>query len=144
MSEYSQTYKENKIKSIEKEVLEFHPLLKDLFSKMNGIENYEYTHGKYEYGADFILQIKHGVLSNENIHVSVIVKCGKIDKSYFNEKIIPQIRECYIPKKIKNGSETVNIKEVWIITNSTFSHGAITVINEYEEFKNKSIHFFWE
>lgn len=142
MSEYSQTYKENKIKSIEKEVLEFHPLLKDLFSKMNGIENYEYTHGKEEYGADFILKIKHGVLPKENIYVGIIVKCGKIEKSYFNEKIIPQIRECYLPKKIKNGLETVNIKEVWIITNSTFSHGARTVINEYDEFKNKNISFF--
>lgn len=142
MPEYSQTYKEKKIESIGKEVEEFHPLLNDLFKKMKGIEHYECTHGPDEYGADFILQIKHGVLSKENHYVGVIVKCGKIGKSLFNEKIIPQIRECYLPKRIKNGSETVNIKEVWVITNSTFSKGAKTVISKYDKFKNKNIHFF--
>ena len=142
MSEYSQAYKENKIKSIKKEVPEFHPLLKDLFSRMNGIEHLEYTHGPNEDGADFILEIRHGVLPNEYNYVGVIVKCGKVDKKFLSEKIILQIRECYIPKMVKNGSETRNIKEVWIITNDTFSHGAKNFINGYNEFKGKNIIFF--
>ncbi|ADG71983.1 NACHT domain-containing protein [Brachyspira murdochii] len=142
LSDYSFQYKEEKIKSIKDEVKELHPLLKDLFSKMDGIKYSEYTHGINEYGADFILEIKHSTLPNESIYVGVIVKSGKIEKNKFHSDIIPQIRDCYLPKKINSGRTNITIQEVWVITNSTFSHGSKVVINEYSEFNGKRIIFF--
>ena len=110
LSDYSVQYKEEKLKSIKDEVKELHPLLKDLFSKMDGIKYREYTHGINEYGADFILEIKHSTLPNESIYVSVIVKSGKIEKNKFHSDIIPQIRDCYLPKKINSGRSNITIQ----------------------------------
>ena len=51
--------KKKLLEEIKREVEDLHPLLANVLPKMTGVRDYEYTHGVWERGADFILEIEN-------------------------------------------------------------------------------------
>jgi len=120
--------KKNRLDEIKDEVKEFHPLLSNLFNNIEKIKSTEYTHGTNEFGLDFILTKYDDVLS-EDIYVGVIAKIGKITQQGISE-IKRQIDESKMDRLILSGTKKINVNEVWVITNSSFSVNAQEKINQ--------------
>ena len=126
----------NKIKSIKGEVDCFHPILRELFTRMPNIINVEYTHGPNEMGADFVLS-KYDETLCRTEYIGVIVKIGKISKNH--QDIDDQIEDCEIERKVESGKKKVYISEIWIVTNDSISNQAKTKI--HHKYNNKKINF---
>jgi hypothetical protein len=126
-----------RLTSIQAEVSQFHPLLKEVLPRLPHILEYEYTQGPNEKGADFVLR-KHDSTLGDDIYVGVVVKVGKITVDL--TEIERQIDECKVmPRKFRNGSKQIRLSEVWIISNSTISSNAQDKI--HEKFSGTSISF---
>ncbi len=125
-----------KIKSLNHEVNEFHPILKELFGRLPNITKVDYTHGINEMGADFILSKFDETLSKTE-YIGTIVKIGKISQNHSN--IDSQIEECELERKIESGKKKIYITEIWIITNNSISHQAKEKI--HHKYNNKKINF---
>lgn len=122
------------------EVKQFHPFLKRLFMAMvnkDVLVNVDYTHGPNEVGADFIL-IKRDPILDENTAISVIVKTGSLRNALGD--VERQIDESKAPRKDINGNN-IFVREFWVVTNSTISNNARTLIQD--KFKNQNI-VFWD
>jgi len=125
-----------KIKSLNNEVKEFHPVLKELFDRLPNIDNVEYTHGINEMGADFVLSKFDETLSLTE-YIGVIVKTGKIAQNHSD--IDEQIKECEVERKLEGGKKNIYLSEVWVISNDNITNGAQQKI--HLKYKNKNIKF---
>lgn len=119
---------QRRIQNIKLEVEEFHPLLKELFSRHPEIIRFEYTHGTQEMGADFILIRRDAFLSRDD-YVGVIAKRGKIHQDLTD--VYRQIEECLtIRRHIEGGKKEVTLSAVMIVATDTITYGAQKKINE--------------
>jgi hypothetical protein len=129
-------YKIKKIKSLNDEVNNFHPLLHQLFQSMPSITGVEYTHGPNEKGADFVLT-KYDDIIGDTFYIGIIVKIGKIQIDFTD--IERQIEECELPRTILGGKKSIRLSEIWVITNESVSNNAEEKI--YHKFANRKILF---
>lgn len=131
-----EAWKIEKLKSIDKEVDEFHPLLRAVFSNDKSISRHEYTQGPSEMGADFVLARLDPTLGDEN-YIGVIVKCGNIKQDHAEVK--RQIEECAVERYFDGGKKKIYLNETWVVCNGSISHGAERKI--YEDFRSRNIKF---
>lgn len=129
--------KREQIEAIDNEVLELHPLLKEIFSKLPNITYVEYTHGPNEKGADFVLEKNDPVLGIRN-YVGVVAKSDKILQNFSD--VERQIDECGHLRFIRQGVLQVRLPEVWVITSKSVSQNAKDKI--HEKFSSRSVLFF--
>ena len=114
---------EKLLSNLKSEVRDLHPHLQELFNKINGIREVEYTHGPNEFGADFIIT-KQDNITSEIRYVGVIAKNNGINQGATDE-IVRQIKECVsIKRPINNGANKVRMNDVWVIANGTISNNA--------------------
>jgi hypothetical protein len=128
--------KKNKLAAIQDEVKEFHPLLEALLPKLPDIQNIDYSHGKDEMGADFILsklEKPFGILT----YIGVIAKIGKIKQNF--SEIERQIADCSVSRYFLGTKDRINIEEIWVITNEHITSNAQEKI--HEKYKNRKIIF---
>lgn len=125
-----------KIREIQDEVRELHPLLRELFEKHSGITHVEYTHGSNEMGADLVLVRTHEILKSTE-YIGVIAKVGKIHQDYAD--IEKQIAECRVPRTIGGGKNEIILSEVWVVCTDRITAGAQRRINT--AFSGTKIHF---
>ncbi len=118
------------------EVNDFHPLLASLFKKLPRIKKVEYTHGKDEKGADFVL-LRHDDTLETNEYIGVIVKVKKIHQDL--AKIREQISECNLERTFNNGKQRIRLDEIWIVTNEHITEGAKVKI--YDSYASRKIRF---
>lgn len=71
----------NRLSVITNEVGQLHPLLNKLFTKLPDIVDVEYTHGKEEMGADFVMSKRHDVFETFD-YIGVVAKVGKVVQDY--------------------------------------------------------------
>jgi hypothetical protein len=128
--------KHDHIAGFKKEVQEFHPFLKGVFSNIKEILDVEYTHGQNEMGADFLLK-REDPITHDHYWVGVIVKVGKIHSSL--QDIERQVKECRVPRMNKNGGELI-INTIWVMTNSSISENSKRKIGT--EYSAQAITFF--
>jgi hypothetical protein len=111
-----------RLADISSEVNELHPLLEDLFCRHPKIQRVEYTHGRDEMGADFVLTRTDEILQTTE-HVGVVAKRGKIHLNL--EDVERQIWECTnVPRKIDGGKKEVILSQVWVVATDTITKGA--------------------
>lgn len=132
-----EAHKVDRIKNIEREVQDFHPLLKVLLPKIPYIKNSEYRQGPNENGADFVLE-KFDEILNSTAYIGVIVKVGKIKQD--QSDIERQIDECGMERTFDGGKKKIYLNEIWIITNDTITENAQQKI--HHKYKNQNIQFF--
>lgn len=126
-----------KIESLQREVDDFHPVLRALFPKLPTVTHVEYKQGPSEKGSDFVI-IKRDDTLDEEIYIGVVCKVGKITQS--NNEVERQIEECKIfPRLISSGSKHIHLNEIWVVTNSTISNNAQEKI--HYKFKSTNIKF---
>lgn len=127
------------IASLKDEVKNLHPILEDLFLKIPGIIRVEYTHGKYEMGADFILYRQDDLFQSIE-YIGVIAKIGKITQSARSyDDIVRQIKECFIPRLTEDGRDEIVLSEIWIIATMHITENVKKRINH--EFAASKIKF---
>lgn len=132
-----ESLKAERVKKLEKEVQDFHPLLRVLLSRIPYVKNIEYCQGPNENGADFVLE-KHDDVLNSTLYIGVIVKVGKIKQDQTD--VERQIEECGMERTFDNGKKKVYVSEIWIITNDSITSNAKQKI--HHKYKSSSIHFF--
>jgi predicted NACHT family NTPase len=125
-----------KINSLTKEVEEFHPLLRVLFSRLPNITKVEYTHGPNEMGADFVITKKDDTLDDFE-YIGIIVKSGVIKQDHSD--INRQIEECEVNRTVDGGTRNIFLSEIWVVSNDTITSNAQTKI--HNNYKNKNIKF---
>lgn len=126
-----------RIKKLDREVQDFHPILKVLFGRIPYIKNIEYKQGPNELGADFVLE-KHDEILSSITYIGVIVKIGKIKQD--QSEIERQIEECGMERSFDNGKKRIYLNEIWVVTNDTITDNAQQKI--HYKYKNTSILFF--
>lgn len=124
------SFYESKLEKIEDEVKELHPLLNNLFPKINGILRTEYTHGQSEKGADFILEAKKEIPLQMIYYIGVIVKSDIItDNTRDIHTIEEQVKKCLEQDYIfSNGRKKIRLNEIWIITSKRITNPAKNTI----------------
>ena len=132
---------EEKSKKLEndivREVQDFHPILHELFTRMESFTKVNYTQGNQEFGADFVLE-SIGNFGNEE-YTGVVVKVGKITQKDLPE-ITRQVDECFtVPRYVDNGLKEIMINNTVVVTNGTISNQAKKVVNS--KFKGNAISF---
>lgn len=131
-----ENWKLDKLKSVNDEVRELHPLLRAVFASDSSVSRFEYTHGTTEMGADFVLARRDPTLGDEN-YIGVIVKCGNIKQDHAD--INRQINECAVERYFDGGKKKIYLNETWIICNGSISNGAERKI--HEEYRSRNIKF---
>lgn len=137
MSQNSIAWKLDKIRELNDEVKDLHPVLRELFRKMPAITEVNYTQGNRETGADFVLTKYDDMLMSED-YVGVIVKSGSIKQNH--DDVRRQIRECEQSRPIEGGKKFIHLTEIWIVTSKDITRNAQDSI--YNEYKNTRIKFF--
>lgn len=132
----SPNWKLERIKSLNDEVKEVHPVLHELFRRMPNIVQVNYTQGNRENGADFVLVKKDEVLLDDD-YVGVIVKSTPIKQDH--EDVNRQIRECELPRPISGGAKEIVLSEIWVITSKNITRSAQDHI--LHGYKSKKIKF---
>lgn len=128
--------KRETIKQITDEVKDFHPLLEAVLSKLPGVSSYEYTHGQFERGADFVLERTDNALGRKT-YVGVVAKAKKITSDISD--VEEQIRECAEERYYKVFNK-VRCPEVWVFSAQGYSERAKEKI--HKRFADRLIHFF--
>jgi hypothetical protein len=126
----------DRLRSIDDEVGQLHPLLKLLLPRLKGVQSFEYTHGNTEMGADVVLCRKEEVFGQIE-YVGVIAKLGNVGQDF--TAIERQIDECEVERFYNNGKKKIFITEFWVICTGTISRGAKEKI--HAKFKTRRIHF---
>lgn len=129
--------KRNFIENISDEVGKLHPLLENVIPKLQNVKSIEYTHGQYERGADFVVQIEHATTSRIS-HVGVVAKCGKIGASKVSE-IEEQIKECAEERAYQVLSR-VRCTEVWVFASGGYTERTKEKLQN--RFPGRSVEFF--
>ncbi|MDR6578215.1 NACHT domain-containing protein [Pseudomonas extremaustralis] len=132
-----ESIKIERIRKLEKEVQDFHPLLKVLLARIPYIRNIEYNQGPNENGADFVLE-KFDEFLNATTYIGVIVKIGKIRLDQGD--VERQIEECEMERTFDSGKKKIFLSEIWIINSDTVTSNAQQKI--HHKYKNSSIIFF--
>lgn len=109
------------IENIDDEVKILHPLLREIFRRLEGVKEVEYTHGPNEKGADLIITRFDEALGRSH-QVGVVAKIGKILNNL--DDIYRQVEECQMPRKIQGGASETRLSEVWVVNTSTISKNA--------------------
>jgi hypothetical protein len=132
------TYQDKKkiISSFSHEVKELHPWLQELFPKLPNVVSVEYTHGREEMAADFVLTVKNPTLGRTR-NVGLVVKCGKIGQHL--REVEEQIDECSIPRKLFGGKVNSALQEVWVVSNGNITSGAKEKI--HKKYHHLSVEF---
>ncbi|MGD2980617.1 NACHT domain-containing protein [Escherichia coli] len=126
-----------KIESLQREVDDFHPVLRALFPRLPTVTHVEYKQGPGEKGADFVI-IKRDEALDDETYIGVVCKVGKITQS--NSEVERQIEECNLfPRLISSGAKNIHLNEIWVVTNSTISNNAQEKI--HHKFKSTNIKF---
>ncbi|MFT6910566.1 MAG: energy-coupling factor transporter ATP-binding protein EcfA2 [Oleiphilaceae bacterium] len=126
-----------KLKLLDKEVQDVHPLLDMLFSKMDRIIRYEYKQGPSENGADFVLVKQDDILDVEE-YIGVVVKKDGITKN--SHDVNRQIEECITTPRTIDGRKGIMLDEVWVITPGNITQNAQEFfLNKYKSTKIKFI-----
>ncbi|MBW6390458.1 NACHT domain-containing protein [Billgrantia antri] len=125
-----------KLRSIQDEVKEFHPLLNVLFRKLTDIVSVDYRQGNSEMGADFILTKKDNTLGGTE-YIGAVVKIGKITQSH--SEVERQIEECDIERTVEGGKKKIYLTEIWVIASGTITQNAREKI--HNKYKSKKIKF---
>ncbi|MDT3525416.1 NACHT domain-containing protein [Cronobacter sakazakii] len=126
-----------KIESLQREVDDFHPVLRVLLPRLPTVTHVEYKQGPSEKGADFVI-IKRDEALDEEFYIGVICKVGKIIQS--NSEVERQIEECQLfPRFVSSGGKSIHLNEVWVVTNSLISNNAQEKI--HLKFKSTNIKF---
>lgn len=135
-------YYQAKIEDINDEVKELHPLLNNLFPKINGILRAEYTHGPSEKGADFILEAKKEIPLDLTYYVGVIVKKDIITDNNTDISIIEeQVKKCLESDYVFcNGRKKIRLDEIWIITSKRITNPAKDRMEI--RFRSNNLYFF--
>ena len=102
-------FKIKKIRDLNNEVKDFHPLLKDLLPKLPAVISVFYTHGEHEMGADFIVKLRDATLDSEE-YAGLIVKCKNINQDHTD--IERQIDECSIARRIDGGKKNIFLNQI--------------------------------
>ena len=110
-----------KIKDIQGEVNELHPLLDALFRKLDTVTHVEYKQGPRESGADFVV-IKTDPVWNQDEYVGVVVKTGKITQN--SHDVNAQIEQCATMKRTINGKKEILVNEIWVVTSTGITQNA--------------------
>jgi len=135
--ELTKEEKRNRLSSLKNEVADFHPYLENLLTKLPRVISVEYTHGRDEKGADFVLTRKDDVIENFE-YIGVIVKTGKIHQNI--RSIEDQIDECDEERLIQGGKKKIRLDEIWVITNENITSGAKEKI--HRKFSTRKIKFY--
>ena len=126
-----------RLKAISSETDELHPLLQELFSRIDEIKRCEYTHGNTEMGADFVL-VRNDTLLKRDEYIGVVVKIHKIHQNLTT--VNRQIEECVrIRRYIEGGKKEITLSAVWLVATDTITQGARTKIND--QHRGSKIHF---
>lgn len=126
----------SRLAKIKDEVSEFHPLLTKLLPKLPRVLESEYTHGKDEMGADFVLRRQGDTFHNDE-YIGVIAKVGKIVQDFSD--IERQIDECAVPRFFSGGKEKIRIDEVWVTITDNITKGAQEKI--HDKYRTRKIIF---
>lgn len=126
-----------RIERIDSEVGELHPLLLQIFPKLERVSYVEYTHGPNEMGADFVIERVDAALGTSD-YIGVVAKSDKILQNFSD--VERQIDECGHLRLIRQGKENVRLPEVWVITSKTVSQNAKQKISE--KFSTRKVNFF--
>lgn len=129
--------KKIRIEKITNEVNELHPLLENTLPKLPNVKSWEYTHGQYERGADFIIEVENAT-TGRRTHIGVVVKCGKISGAKVTD-IEEQINECSEERAYKV-SQRVRCSEVWVFSSGGYSERAKEKLQA--RFPGRSVEFF--
>lgn len=129
--------KRNCIENISDEIGKLHPLLENVIPKLPNVKSLEYTHGQYERGADFVVQIEHATTGRTS-HVGVVVKCGKVGANKFSE-VEEQIKECAEERAYKVMSR-VRCTEVWVFSSGGYTERTKEKLQD--RFPGRSVEFF--
>jgi len=126
-----------KIKAIQYEVKELHPLLNELFRNLPTVSHVEYKQGNREAGADFVVIKKDPVWDQEE-YVGVVVKSGKITQN--SHDVNAQIDQCATMKRTINGKKELLVNEIWVVTSLGITQNAQDYFSQkYSNFKVKFI-----
>lgn len=135
--EFTIAEKKKQLASVKDEVKEFHPILENILCKLPRVVDVKNTHGKDEWGADFVLTRKDD-LTGVDEHIGVIVKVGKIHQDL--TAIEKQIDECDEERTGSDSKRNIRLDEIWIVSNDNITGGAEKAI--YRKFSTKKIKFF--
>ena len=129
--------KRDRLRKLRAEVPELHNWLEVLFRAMPHVVYVEYTHGINEFGADFVLEISNPT-TGRNEYVGIIAKKGTIKQD--TTEVERQIKECGIPRIIKNGRDEQSLPVIWVVSNEGITKNAEKKIrNDYRQY---AIQFF--
>lgn len=129
--------KKSRIEKIHDEVHELHPLLQNVLPKLTGVKSWEYTHGQFERGADFILEIENTTTGRRS-HIGIVIKCGKIGGAKVSE-VEEQIKECAEERAYKVMNR-VRCNEVWVFASGGYSERAKEKLQD--RLPGRSVEFF--
>lgn len=129
--------KRQRIEAISDEVKQLHPLLQNIFPKLPNVVSFEYTHGQFERGADFIVEIQNATTGRRS-HVGVVVKCGKVSGGKSSD-VEEQVKECSEERAYKV-MHRVRCAEVWVFSSGGYSERAKEKL--LERFPGRSVEFF--
>ena len=108
--------------SMTDEVEDLHPVLKILLPLLPNVTDCEYTHGRDEWGADFVLTLSDTTLGGFE-HIGVIAKRGAIKQDLKN--VDTQIEECRLSlRKVRGGTKQIELDRIWIISTGAISKNA--------------------
>lgn len=133
----TQSEKRERLRQLPAEVPDLHDWLHVLFKKIPNIVYVEYTHGREEFGADFVLEVNNPTIGRTEF-VGVIAKKGTIKQGA--DDVERQIRECGIPRVIKNGKDEQSLPLIWVISNESVTSNAERKIRH--QYRQYAIHFF--
>ena len=129
--------KKTRIEKITDEVNELHPLLENTLPKLPNVKSWEYTHGQFERGADFIIEVENATTGRRS-HIGVVVKCGKIGGGKVTD-VEEQIKECSEERAYKVLNR-VRCTEVWVFSSGGYSERAKEKLQS--RFPGRSVEFF--
>jgi len=109
-----------RVRTLQDELRDVHPLLQEIFTSMPGITKVDYRQGPREFGADFILT-RSDVLLADSVYIGVIVKSQTITQG--SKDIEQQIHECQLMPRSINGKNAY-IREIWVVTSQNITQNA--------------------
>lgn len=125
------------IENIKDEVHKLHPLLENILPKLPNVKSFEYTHGQFERGADFIVQVENAT-TRRTSHVGVVVKCGKVSGGKVPD-VEEQIREC-AEERAYRVMNRVRCTEVWVFSSGGYSERTKEKLQA--RFPGRNVEFF--
>jgi len=131
------TEKRQRVEAIHDEVKELHPLLQNIIPKLPNVIGFEYTHGQFERGADFIVEVENATTKRRS-HVGLVVKCGKVSGAKSGD-VEEQVKEC-AEERAYRVMQRVRCTEVWVFSSGGYSERAKEKL--LERLPGRNVQFF--